>query len=293
MAGGLFVNVGVLIATGLALALGIFYIYVKSIYRYFEQRGIPYDKPIFPFGTFTDGVIGNTSLAFIYADIYRKNAHHKFVGFFSFWRKQILIRDPELIRNILIKDFDVFQDRGNYYNKKKDPLTAHLFNLGGDAWKLLRAKLSPTFTSGKIKGMHSSIVECSNLMLDFVQNCRSTQKSLEWQSLFIKYGLDVISTTAFGLNCQSLTDENSKFVKMARRVVEPTLVRFFGVLIMLEGQIGRTLNLTLLPKDVSDFFLGVFKEAIKFRQIKQTTRNDYFQLLIDLKNAGSEGKFHI
>lgn len=293
MAGGIFVNLGVFIATSLALALGVFYIYVKSVYRYFEQRGIPYDKPIFPFGSFTNAVNRNTSLSSLYAEIYRKNAQHKIVGLFSFWKKQILIRDPEIIKNIMIKDFDIFQDRGTYYNKAKDPLTAHLFTLDGEAWKLLRAKLSPTFTSGKIKGMHSSIVDCSKLMLDFVQNCRSTQKSLEWHSLFIKYGLDVISTTAFGLNSQSLTDENSKFVKMARKVVEPTLVRFLSLLIMLNGQVGRTLNLTLLPKDVSDFFLRVFKDTIKFRQNNHIVRNDYLQLLMDLKNAGREGKFNI
>lgn len=44
----------------------------------------------------------------------------------------ILLRDPQLIRQVVIKDFDSFVNRGQFFNPDSDPLLANsLFNLQG------------------------------------------------------------------------------------------------------------------------------------------------------------------
>lgn len=42
----------------------------------------------------------------------------------------------------------------------------------------------------------------------------------------------------------------------------------------------------ILPKDLSDFFLGLVRETIDFREKNNVKRNDFMQLLIQLKNKG-------
>lgn len=71
----------------------------------------------------------------------------------------LMINDPEVIKLILIKEFNKFRDRGLYFNEEVDPLSGHLFFLPGERWRQLRAKLSPTFTSGKLKQMFPLLSE--------------------------------------------------------------------------------------------------------------------------------------
>jgi cytochrome P450 family 6 len=41
-----------------------------------------------------------------------------------------------------------------------------------------------------------------------------------------------------------------------------------------------------IPKDVSEFLMGVVKDTVKYRELNNYSRPDFIQLLIDLKNSG-------
>lgn len=76
-----------------------------------------------------------------------------------------MIRDPTLIEQIMIKDFSIWMDRDNHVDTRVDPLSNHLVNLTGTKWRNLRKKLTPTFSSGKLKIMLQQLVKCSDSMV--------------------------------------------------------------------------------------------------------------------------------
>lgn len=85
-------------------------------------------------------------------DLY-KSTKGPVVGTYLTLRPALLIREAQLAHDVLVKDFASFHDRGVYVDEENDPISAGLFAMEGAKWKSLRAKLTPSFTSGKLKAM--------------------------------------------------------------------------------------------------------------------------------------------
>lgn len=98
------------------------------------------------------------------------------VGFYSFDKPRLLLRDPELIKNLLIRDFNNFSNKmvsGNY----KDIIGSHtLFLLKNPFWKNLRYKLTPIFTSGNLKNMFGLMLEICDDLYGYLDNLKINGK---------------------------------------------------------------------------------------------------------------------
>lgn len=49
---------------------------------------------------------------------------------------------------------------------------------------------------------------------------------------------------------------------------------------------ARQLNFQITPKHIQEFFLNVIDDAVKYREENNIRRNDYFDMLLQLKNHG-------
>ena len=73
-----------------------------------------------------------------------------------------MIRDLDLVKNVLIKDFNQFSNRYSYSDPHSDGVGANtLFFAKNPKWKNIRSKLTPVFASGKIKQMFPLVEEVS------------------------------------------------------------------------------------------------------------------------------------
>jgi cytochrome P450 len=99
--------------------------------------------------------------------IYEQHSDKKYVGIFSFDKPILLIRDLELIKNILVKDFQYFTDHITSFNEKLDPLCSKvLYVIKGQRWRHWRTNLTPVFTSGKMKMMFYLVDACGKELAD-------------------------------------------------------------------------------------------------------------------------------
>lgn len=125
----------------LSILLAAFYYYVKYVYSYWTRLGVVQLAPTFPVGNFGKLFTERMSILDLLNHNYYRAAAEPFVGTYSFLQANLLIRDPEIIRNILVRDFANFSNRGVYVDEENDPISAHLFALENDQWKNLRQKL--------------------------------------------------------------------------------------------------------------------------------------------------------
>lgn len=94
------------------------YIYFKYSFEYWRSRGVPHDEPIIPYGNIK-GIGKTIHPMHFYQKMYDKYkpTGAKMCGIYNFTHPVAVILDLGLVKNILIKDFASFSDRGMYYEK--------------------------------------------------------------------------------------------------------------------------------------------------------------------------------
>jgi len=86
--------------------------------------------------------------------LYNENSDKPYVGIFSFDKPSLFVRDLDLLKSILVNDFQNFMDRIFSFEDKFDPLFGNnLSVLKGQLWLHLRTNLTQVFTSRKMKMM--------------------------------------------------------------------------------------------------------------------------------------------
>lgn len=61
----------------------------------------------------------------------------RFPGVYLGFDPALVINDPDLIKQIMIQDFDHFVDRG-IYKSEKQPITVNIFSQNGIDWRNIR-----------------------------------------------------------------------------------------------------------------------------------------------------------
>ncbi|XP_069687416.1 probable cytochrome P450 6a14 [Periplaneta americana] len=264
------------------------YYYFTSAYSFWKKKGVKFIPPEIPFGNMKDVILLRKSGGEHFKDVYAKYPNEPYIGMYQFKSPILLLRDPDLIKTVLVKDFSYFQNRDvTRFDEKRDPLTMHLLNLKGHKWRILRAKLSPTFTSGKMKMMFHVMTECSDQLKNYLSEPAEKSEIIEMKEVMAKFTTDVIGSCAFGLQFNSIKDSNSEFRNMGRRVFEPSAWSMLRRTIRtIAPGLLKLFNVKMLPDDITQFFVGLVRDTIEYREKNNVVRNDFMQLLIQMKNQG-------
>ncbi|XP_033339723.1 cytochrome P450 6k1 isoform X3 [Megalopta genalis] len=271
----------------LGLFLGIFYYFFTTTFNFWESRGVPFRKPIVLFGNFAPLLLFRESLPECIKEMYEWFKDERFFGVFRVRSPVLILRDPNLIKDICVKNFSCFSNRGIPVNSQ-DPLSGHLFNLEGKKWKSLRAKLTPAFSSGKLKRMFYLLEECSEEFQKLIDESSKTVRPIEARELAAKFTIDVIGTCAFGIQINALTDEESEFHRAAKKLSKPSYkTTLWRMLRTAVPKLYKFLGVQVIDPGVTEFFKNVVSQMISQRQKHAVKRYDFMDLLIELKNKGT------
>ncbi|XP_015905340.2 cytochrome P450 3A8 [Parasteatoda tepidariorum] len=255
------------------LLLALWYSMRKQ--SYWKQRKIPYVKPI----PFIGSLYENMITPIMELELKRHFALGSVYGHYEANRPLISIADPQLLRDIFVKDFVHFVNRRPF--KSGDKISDKMISiLEGDEWKKVRSIISPTFSTGKLKRVMSIFKDCSKTLIQNFRIAALKNEPVNAKRFFGAFTMDVIASSAFSTKIDSHNDPENEFVQAARRAFTPKF-NWRLILFLISPKILKLLNISLADPSVNGFFSNVTTQIIEQRKRTKQKRNDFLQLLID------------
>lgn len=263
-------------------ALGIYYLFKH--FNFFSRHGIIHVPPIPILGCMTSILFRRISFNDLLQKLYNFNPDAKYVGFYGTTEPVFLLRDPELIKEILIKNFDSFPNRRGFA-EINDPLSAkNLFSLRDHRWRNVRTLLSPAFTSSKMKTMFVLMSECAVDFTKYLSEIPADKSVLDMKDVFTKFMNDVIATCAFGIKIDTMRNPTNKFFIYGKDTTTFQGFRAFKLLTFkIFPKLARFLGLRIISDDVVNFFTNIIQTTITTRDAENITRPDMIQLMMDIR----------
>lgn len=266
------------------LFLSIYY-YLVSNFQYWKKLGVEGPKPVPIFGNFKDVFLNKKHDAQLITQFYEEFKDEPLIGVYELNQPKLIVKDLNLLKDVVIRDFNVFADRGYRTHEKVEPFTAHIFNLEFKRWKPLRAKLTPIFTSGKLKDMFYLISDCADHFQKYALSIADKSDSVDCHNLASKFTTDSIGVCAFGLDMNAIADKESEFRKFGRSLFEPSFKNKTRRIIRTVSPMLYDIIGGFLQPSAYQFFEKSIKQNIDYRKENNIRKNDFIDLLTDLKNS--------
>lgn len=134
--------------------LAVHYVYLLWNSDYWKKRGVFCPDSRALFGNLPGQVNGKRNMVYDLDDLYQAHKNqHSYIGIYQFRQPRLLVLDPEVTKDILIKYFRYFQgtEMHGMFDKEANPLLGnHPFLLVGDEWKNKRNEITPGFTNTRV-----------------------------------------------------------------------------------------------------------------------------------------------
>lgn len=195
-------------------------------------------------------------------------------------RPSLVVADPELLKQILVKDFPNFHNRIPIQRAPNETIGKNVFRARDETWKRIRNTLTPTFSAGKLKLMVPLMEKSCDTLVEKLEKIVDTDRTVDMLDWFSKLTLEVILSTAFGVDAKIQGGENSEMVQQARKLFQiPSIVRRISRL-PFGGAVFRFLT-AFNKRPKRGYFEEAAREIIKKRrQQGPTGRKDLLELMM-------------
>ncbi|CRK97114.1 CLUMA_CG010454, isoform A [Clunio marinus] len=284
---GVFINILLIIFS----VVGFHYFYLLWNSDYWKKRGVfcPDSKSLF--GNLPGQVNGKRNIAYDTEDLYKEyKEKYPYIGIYMFREPQLLVFDPEIIKDITVKYFKYFQATEFYgkIDKESDPLFGnHPFFLTGDEWKTKRTELSPAFTNTRIKAIFPTALDVSHKMISYIKKeiSKDDFDGFDAKDLSARFTISIVSNSVYNVDPKSFEGQESEILKRGLEFASPTKQFMIKNLLMqIYPFLKKYLKLSFSKEGADQFFIALMNNAIKHRQENKIQSADYLDHLMNLKN---------
>ncbi|KAG6460653.1 probable cytochrome P450 9f2 [Manduca sexta] len=269
------------------------FIYKRNHYI-FDKNELKYVPGMPVFGNTFKSMCQKVHMVEDFDEVYKRFPDERYVGYCDGTTPAILVRDPEIIKDITIKDFDFFLNHKDLFPENENSVVgANLFNMKDDRWRDMRTTLSPAFTGSKMRLMMPLMVDISKNALEYLKEHQSEDILVD--DLIRRYTIDVIASAAFGLQVNSFVDQENEFYKSGQSLFGFTWIQQLTMLFFFQfPNFSRKIGLKLFTDKITRFFQDIVAATMDYRLKNNVERPDMIQLLIEATKGtlhnGNESK---
>lgn len=283
----------VLLLVSLILAT-VLWLWNKKSNSYFKKLKVPYIPAPLLGGHLKDMILQRKAITDVMVDIYNDPAtkDEPVVGVRFLHIHGLVVKDQELIKRILVKDFNSFQNRRANSDIHSDVIGgSNMFLLKNPEWRGIRNKITPVFTGNKIRQLFTLINGVGEDLSRYLDRTIPSEKVINVKDITALFTTDVIATCAYGVQANSLQDPNSEFRRHGKKIFDFNVKRSIEfALLFFWPEISRFVNLKLFTEDSSKFLTETLVGVMDERQRTGNKRNDLIDVLIKLRKGGGNQK---
>lgn len=204
-----------LVLGGVVLGLALLVRHLRRNHGTLEALGIPVHKPLLCFGS-PPFLWNKVAVHDFYLDLAKRYGYTW--GSYQGTTPVINTIDPAVVKCVLIEKFGDFVDTFDTEGMADSHLTIDI--VGGEKWQMLRKGLSPTFTTGRLKGMIDPLKDVAAVTLKKLKAFSTGDggDTINLVDVFHEMTLDGVSRCAFGTTVDRSQPIGSKD--------EPYIIRF-------------------------------------------------------------------
>ncbi|XP_063837974.1 cytochrome P450 6B5-like [Ostrinia nubilalis] len=227
---------------------------------------------------------GDRSIAEIYKEVYDSHPKELYVGSVMMTKPTLILRDLQNMQAVLHTDFESFSSRGIDCNENDLLADNVLFISDYQRWKTIRQKMTPLFTSSKLKSMTNVIKECAR---DFVEMVKQNKEMREkpFTALYT-YTTATVGASVCGIDTQVNNSMQSPFLEMSWKALEPSTITDIKFAIStFSPTLFKLLKLKIFGEH-EEFFIGAMKKVLAARRNDPHNINDFIGLCMEIQKAG-------
>lgn len=272
----------VLILLSLTTILYVWYTYTKKKFSYWKTKGIPSLPVTFAIGNALPLFLHQESLPLWTSNIYKyfktKGLRHGGVYFFN--EPTYCPTDPEIIKSILVTDFNNFIDHGIKFPQNRSPLSHNLFFQSGEPWKQVRHRLTPAFSPAKVRHNYPLLINVTESVVKTLD--LAAEKSggeIQLKQISARYTVDMIMNAVFGLECDSFKNPTNEIYDVLNKINETAKLSRLFIKKELQGP-GDITKLLFSNAEVEELFEGIAKGIVNLRDEEHIVRDDLTNLIL-------------
>lgn len=261
----------------------------KKKYNYWKNKNVPYIKPLPILGNYGDYILQKQIQGVSLQHLCLKFSTQPYFGIFFGTEPVLVVQNPDIIKDVLTKDFYYFNGREITNYAHKEIITRNLFFSGGEKWKVVRQNLTPLFSSSKMKNMFHLIEKCGHYFESMLAEELEMSDVIETRDICARYTMDSICSCAFGVDANAMgKNPDNPFRFMADELFLPTTYRGFKIVFRaIWPAVFYGLGFKHFPPTLNDFFSKLLKGVFDSRENKPSARHDFVDLVLSLRNQNS------